>query len=568
MEKKNFNKDFFEVQRRQWKISIFLFAVMVLFYFAAFTFIGVTGLLSVGLFLSVEIIKSVWFIKILLGGFVIAFLVALIHFQDAYRYGGKFILERLRAIPPDPSDRYHKMYANLVQEIRIAAGLPKVLAYIFPSFAINSMAVIDENKTPVVIVTEGLLADCTRDELQAVVAHELAHVIRGDTFYMTLVCSIANIFEKIREAFEEAQEDQRKGTYGEHGGGIVGPFLMYVAVIITSISVNLLSTLISRQREVMADAAAVEISRNPLALARVIYKAHLKYSFVGDFNQTYSPLFIVSPESGPLSDGDGFFPGLFSTHPPLMKRLDMIASMANTSSAQIIDQVWEIQTKRDKAKGVLHSFVEITKGKEMEKPVEREVNKDWSIRDSRGQWQGPFSLEDMLFLPFFTPLIQIRNVVKNIEGPAREFDEIRQALGNIGRNKPVNPSGANKCFHCNIPLVEGYYEGVKILACKNCGGKLVNADIMERILSRKEMKFSEELIKKAHDFKKQFLLNPIKTKNLKGAQSISCPNCGSKMLPRPYNYQYFIPIDRCMNCNKIWFDADEMEILQILIEEN
>jgi Zn-finger nucleic acid-binding protein len=50
-------------------------------------------------------------------------------------------------------------------------------------------------------------------------------------------------------------------------------------------------------------------------------------------------------------------------------------------------------------------------------------------------------------------------------------------------------------------------------------------------------------------------------------QNLFCPNCGTRMLPRPYNYQYFIPVDKCLSCYKIWFDADELEILQILIEK-
>lgn len=86
--------------------------------------------------------------------------------------------------------------------MRIASGLPQVNSYIIPSFAINSMALIESNGTPAVAVTEGLLADSTRDELQAVAAHELAHISRGDAFYVTLVCSLANFLEKIMEAIE------------------------------------------------------------------------------------------------------------------------------------------------------------------------------------------------------------------------------------------------------------------------------------------------------------------------------------------------------------------------------
>jgi Zn-finger nucleic acid-binding protein len=53
----------------------------------------------------------------------------------------------------------------------------------------------------------------------------------------------------------------------------------------------------------------------------------------------------------------------------------------------------------------------------------------------------------------------------------------------------------------------------------------------------------------------------------KDARNITCPNCGYRMVARPYNYQYFVPVDKCLSCSKIWFDSDELEILQILIEK-
>ena len=92
---------------------------------------------------------------------------------------------------------------------------------------------------------------------------------------------------------------------------------------------------------------------------------------------------------------------------------------------------------------------------------------------------------------------------------------------------------------------------------------------MQRIILRREVDFSEALRAKAGRFREEFLLNPVKTQRAreKGAHGITCPNCGYRMLARPYNYQYFVPVDKCLSCSKIWFDADELEMLQILIEK-
>jgi len=108
-----------------------------------------------------------------------------------------------------------------------------------------------------------------------------------------------------------------------------------------------------------------------------------------------------------------------------------------------------------------------------------------------------------------------------------------------------------------------------VKVCPQCFGKLVDQAAMERILDRREVGFSEELAKKAEAFREKFLLNPIRTQKISTSEqpNMFCPSCGYKMTPRPYNYQYFIPVDKCLSCYKIWFDADELEILQILVEK-
>jgi Zn-finger nucleic acid-binding protein len=63
--------------------------------------------------------------------------------------------------------------------------------------------------------------------------------------------------------------------------------------------------------------------------------------------------------------------------------------------------------------------------------------------------------------------------------------------------------------------------------------------------------------------------NPARTRKItmKTPSKLFCPECGHRLLPRPYNYQYVVPVDKCLSCHKIWFDPDELEILQILIEK-
>jgi hypothetical protein len=92
---------------------------------------------------------------------------------------------------------------------------------------------------------------------------------------------------------------------------------------------------------------------------------------------------------------------------------------------------------------------------------------------------------------------------------------------------------------------------------------------MDRVIARKEVGFSEGLVRKAMEFKERFFSQPVKTKKIsktKPSDPLTCPDCGYTMKARPYSYSYFIPVDKCLSCHKIWFDADELEILQVLIE--
>jgi len=567
---KNFSRDFYDIQRQQWRKSLFLFSILIVFYFFAIGLVLAVLWISFGFFLARETFLSQnLLMKLLVINSAVAIIIASFHFFDARKFGAKFIKKRLRVRPPDLSDRYHKQFANTVDEIRIASGLPKVTPYIIPEFAINSMALIEADNTPSVIVTEGLLAECTRDELQAVIAHELAHIIRGDTFYITLVCSLTNFFERLRQALEPDRHLQ--GRIHQTVGRGAGIPLVYLAVTLSSIIMHLISTLISREREILADAAAVELCRNPRALARSIYKAHLKNSFVGDFNLTYSPLFIVPPES--KGNNNGFFNRLFNSHPPLMKRIILLAEMIKIKPAKIIEEVWEIQRNREKARRILLSREEVRQGRPLPtqkaEELSRQEVKVWSVRDPKGNWRGPFSIEELLFLRFFTPMIWIKNLQEGVEAHAREFPQIRNALRNLWRKKPISASKKNRCPRCHIPLSDSFYEGVAIKVCQRCRGKLVNSGVMERIIARREVAFSEHLEKKAKEFKERFMLNPIRTRKINPEKSPNtfCPNCGAKMLPRPYTYQYVIPVDKCFCCYQIWFDADELEILQILTEK-
>ena len=571
MAQESLQVDFYSVQRRQQRKTLLLFVVLTVLYFLVVCVVTGSVVLTVALLTGGRFLDFPFTVSFFTANFFLALLVAAVHYNDARKNGAMFIRERLRANPPDLSDRYHQRFSHLVEEMRLAGGLPEVQASVIPSFAINSMALVEPNGSPAVLVTEGLLADCTRDELQAVVAHELAHIIRGDAFYVTLICSLSNFLEQIRLALAPSTKDSFGGYVKGEDQSVPNP-LLYAAVSLSSLTVNALSSLMSRQREVLADATAVELCRDPLALARVIYKAQLKYSFLGDFQATYGPLYIVDPESERRTGTMGFMARIFSSHPPFMQRIDILTRMAGKCPAQVTEQVWKSQRQRDKGRRVQPAFEEEphSAGGAAKKETPRAQGESWSVRDSQGQWQGPFSLGELLCLPYFSPMITVKDLSGGEASLAKEFPEVRRALGFLGQAAEPGENGNDSCPRCGGMLRERDYEGVTVRACENCGGKLVDTFAVERILARQELTFSNGLRQKARQFQERFFVNPLKAKELdlkEPAGTLFCPSCGAKMLHRPYNYQYFIPVEKCLTCHKIWFDADELEILQILIEE-
>jgi len=575
--------DFYEVQRRQWRISLLYASVL----FAAYLLIfGLLAFLILALFdfLLAGSFNLSWPLlgRVFLATTLAAFGLAGLQFISTRRSGASFILKRLDAQEPDPDDLYHARFKNIVEEMRIASGLPRTKAYLLPFLAVNCMALVEADGTPAVVATEGLLAECSREELQAATAHELAHILKGDIFYITLLCSLADYFERLADRLtpEEAVPAGAFGrTEGAAAGGLPGLAARGVGALAASLSgavLRLLSLLVSREREILADAAAVELCRDPAGLARVLFKARLKNTFVGDFSLTYNPLFMVS--SDPATESDSLSATLFSTHPPLEKRIALLAGMAGQDTADIAEQVWNGQKAREQAKRLRLSKEELERLRPPEsektertgRPAEEE-DRPWRLRAVGGAWSFPMTAEELVSHPQFSPSILVRNDSEGVEGRAREFQAVRATLSRFSRRqlRPAGSGEAEKCPHCRAVLADDFYEGVAVKFCRACRGRLVPAAGVDRILARKEVAFSDDLIRQAADFKKTVLRNPLVAEQKAGRRPVgsqACPHCGARMMPRPYNYQYFIPVDKCLSCYRIWFDADELEMLQILVE--
>jgi Zn-dependent protease with chaperone function/Zn-finger nucleic acid-binding protein len=563
MDQKRKIEDFYTLQRKSHRKSLLLIAPLFLVYFFGFYMLAVILLFPFLLFTENPIHFLISF-QLLVSLFFLALLVVLVHYDQARRLGAEYIRNQLNALSPDPEDRYHQQFLNLLEEMRIAAGLPAVRGYVLGSPAINSMALAEKDGIPSILISEGLLAEGIREELQTAIAHELAHLIRGDTFYISFLCSLASPFEWLKEALES---DLPSGAWDDTEGGHAASMLIHGVAALSIGVLNLGTLFISRQRESQADALAVELTRNPMALARVIYKAHLRYSFLGSFSPAYGPLFIVCPDSDDNQER-GLFATLFSSHPPLTERVRTLAGMDGKMFPDVVRQIWEQEERREKSLTPVDVFHPLPEEKNQDENPTTEDKKIWMLRDMQGLWQGPYPLEQLIFLPGFFPRIQIKNLKTGIETEARHFTPIKNALGRLPARGSKELSTSPGCPQCRIALKKTTLEGVPLWQCTRCGGRLVHSQSVERILVRRELSYSEALVQKATDFKNQFLQNPLRHSNTRRAEAtLLCPVCNLALYKRPFSYTYFLPVSKCLSCGYQWFEADQLEILQILIEK-
>lgn len=250
-------------------------------------------------------------------GMIIAFVISLAMNFGSYWFSDKIVLRLYRATPATESS--HPAYYAAVARLASQAGLPMPAVYVLPSEAMNAFATGRNPEHAAVAVTEGLLQTLQPDELEGVIAHELAHVENRDiltgTIAATLVGTITFIARMAGWAAIFGGGRDRRDSNG---------FADLAMLIIAPLAAVLIQMAISRSREFAADAGAARITGRPLSLANALRKlAQASDRRVAlPANPSTAHLFIINPLRG------GGIMKLFSTHPPMeerIERLDLIA---------------------------------------------------------------------------------------------------------------------------------------------------------------------------------------------------------------------------------------------------
>jgi heat shock protein HtpX len=249
--------------------------------------------------------------------------------------GDQAVLESTHAAPLDPSDPRQRVLDNVVEEIAIAGGLPKPAVFVIPDSDPNAFATGSGPERASIAVTRGLLEKLDRDELQGVVAHELSHVKNYDVRLMTVVAALAGTILLLSDWSRRGLWWGGRSRNSDRGGGAAGAVfavVWLVSIILAPIIAQIVSLAVSRQREYLADASGAELTRNPLGLASALQKIEDAVEPTPSIKQGIAHLCIADPRGRALNEREGLFANLFSTHPPIAKRIALLREMGYQKS--------------------------------------------------------------------------------------------------------------------------------------------------------------------------------------------------------------------------------------------
>jgi heat shock protein HtpX len=259
---------------------------------------------------------------------VIAIVVAALSSIGSYLAGDKLVLATSQAREVDEQTAPQLM--NVVREISIAAGVPMPRVYVIEDSAPNAFATGRDPEHASVAVTTGLLEKMDREELQGVLGHELSHVRNYDIRFTLLVGVLVGSVALLSDFFlrwtfwfggGRSSNDRDRGG----GGGLQALFFILAIVlsILAPIASRLVQLAVSRQREFLADASSVEVTRNPRGLERALEKIAMDRDVLEVASRATQHLYFTNP----IKKFEARASGLMSTHPPIVERVNRLREL-------------------------------------------------------------------------------------------------------------------------------------------------------------------------------------------------------------------------------------------------
>lgn len=241
-----------------------------------------------------------------------------IYTYGSYRFGDKVVLSATGAKPVKENDPNYTTLVNAVDNMAIAAGVPRPKIYVMESEELNAYATGRDPQHSSICVTTGLLKRMKRDELEGVIGHEMSHIQNYDIRFATLVAVLVGLVAIISNMLVRSwrfrgsdREDRNLGIFI-----LIG----FILAIFAPLVVRLVQAAISRKREFLADASSAKLTRYPEGLASALEKIKKYNEGKMQVSEAVSHLFFTDPNKSALDN-------ILATHPPLSERIKILRSM-------------------------------------------------------------------------------------------------------------------------------------------------------------------------------------------------------------------------------------------------
>lgn len=260
-----------------------------------------------------------------LGGLVIALIIGFIYALSMIFQSTEIVMSMNGAREVDEEtapDLYH-----VVEDMAMVAQIPMPRVFIIDDPALNAFATGSNPQNAAVAATSGLLAIMNREELEAVMGHEVSHIRNYDIRISTIAVALASAITMLSSmagrmmwwggAGRRRSDDDRDGN----GLEIIMLVVSLLAIVLAPLAATLVQLAISRQREFLADASSVELTRNPQGMINALHKLDNSKPMSRPVDDASSALYINDPKKG------GGFQKLFYTHPPISERIERLKQM-------------------------------------------------------------------------------------------------------------------------------------------------------------------------------------------------------------------------------------------------
>ncbi len=533
---------FIDIEEEKTRLVGWVFLVICLFYFlTAYLILLIVRNSCFGFLSGCGLSGSPFFPSLnqTISAFILAFLAALLHWYFSTSRLMERMCEALGARDLDPKDTYHQYFRHIVDEVSIATGRPGIEAMVVASAALNAFALQDFSGRSVIGVTEGLLSALNRSHIEAVVAHEAGHIASKDSLLSTVISSLGELYG---EALGRVQFALRR-IRGRAG---VPLLLIYLVLVVMNFLSMLLRAFLSRQREYRADAIAVRLTRNPVSLAEGLRLITEGWRGSGAKGEHLESVYLINPRYSSFDEAEGVASELFSTHPPVKKRVEALLQMAHMDQKTLDESLANFKRVSPVAVAEFRA-------------APAAALQRWFVFDQQS-WQGPFTSDEVRVFKDIRPDTWVRQEGAQGVVPLYQEEALRQLF------VKEEGTGHQQCPRCKVGLDEVNYEGAPLRKCSYCQGVLVDHTKVSRILIRNDMRTSPEVERLA----KTILASPaalrLTDNDAKSAWAIDCPRCNSKMHREFFVHSYPVEIDNCISCGSVWFDKYELELLQYLYE--